>query len=1358
MGLNLKKLLEGAKAQINTRDGGKTFSTVMRNAQPGTTPPPGQARPSGIAQTVNRAAGAVLRSASPVSGVGNALSVGLPKLSTQLPKLYNTVKDTSLGQAASNPVTRFVDRNVISPAVKTQSNVGNIAQGRNPYSGSMRQQGGQALQDAVNVAGVLPIGKAAGLAARGLPAIKQGLTQGAKIGAGFGAAQGLSTSLQNEQNLPRSLKTIGMGTALGAGIGAGAGVAAPVIGAAARQVKPVMQQGAQLARQVDERLFTPEKTVAQGGYLRLPGNEEVNMPLYHGSNTENIKDFDLSNASRLPGRNLLGKGVYATDNVQRAEKYGRNVYRVDVPAKAKLVDLEAQGQWADKERILGLRNELAKLGVPARLKNDGTLDTQLGRIDGANPDSIYRAITNSRRFKADGKLEQALDNLGINGLESGDARVLFNANSAKPSPYISPQPTTKLDDAAEARVFASNPMNQKSDFTGAPPLPVIKTKRVPLRDKAFRSTRSIIERQGESGKQLAGMLRDSRDTQELYLGQLEKQLPTVTKLARKGRNALVNKDFENFVEATQGLAKPKNPMIMQAVKEWQGTHPGIRDRAVAAGLEVGDLGPEYYPHFIDYDRVFKDKNTYNQAINHLVESGQAPSQEEAIKLLNYAKDTSRNRQFGNLEASRLVDLPFYDKTPNSLISYLGGSAKRIANTETFGAKDEKALRLITKAGQQGYDTEATKNAYDVAVGAKQYNPTTDKILKNVRRYNTTTRLGLGALTNISQNVNTGIVTGHLRTAGAMLKQLSPKNREFVQNTAVVADAVLNDIRTQSGYESFSSKVLGKAINKITAPGFGAVEKFNRSVSAVAGRDYANSLASRGKVDVLRKLGVKGEIGRKLTEEQQIQAARRIVEKTQFKVDPQDLPGWADSPWGKLVSQFRTFSYNQGKFISNEVLKPAAKGNVLPLSRLLAAIPLGYASYEGRRLIAGRPEEENPTKRVLAAFQAVGGAGLPFDIYNSINPIGSKYLPSDRRTTMALGAIGGPTAGLFAQAVGAVSETSQRKNLPEDEERLEGKVAIKGKEDYTDLTPISRFGLQQIPIVGTPIKNRLLPFKKESEADAGKTPGPEGSALAAAQNIEKESKQRAKDLKASLSEEDYALSKLSKDEQQDLIDQGTVSGEKIDGLNNYVKGKRNELGFDDSEGSRLSSNLPKDFDKSLKDTLRKYEKMKTTEREDYLYANPGAEFELENAKYQKDLANGSLKSPAEKIKRQNAITKIQAGKDTPKEIRELYGLAKDDVEQLITSDKNGSDIAKKLLAYDDALVKSKVASKHKFRDKYGNERFSTAKAKGGSGGKKGKGGKGLKKLPGSPFAQATSNTNASLQALVRNAKVTRSKKK
>jgi hypothetical protein len=831
-------------------------------------------------------------------------------------------------------------------------------------------------------------------------------------------------------------------------------------------------------------------------------------------------------------------------------------------------------------------------------------------------------------------------------------------------------------------------------------LPEFNTKRVGNLDRVFRSTRSVIERQGAHGKQLAGMLQGARDTEEIYQAQIAKQIPTV--------RSLKGKAFENFVEATQGLAKPINTKVVQAIKEWQAVHPSIRNRAVAAGLDVGDLGPNYYPHFIDYEKVFKDKNTYNEAINHLVQTGQAASQEDAIKLLGFARETSRNRSFGNLEASRQIDLPFYDKTPNSLNSYIGGSTKRIANTETFGKGDENALKLIAQAGQQGYDTEAMKNAFDVAVGAKKYGAAATKVSNTLRGYQSTTRLGLGALTNVTQNVNTGIVTGHLRTMGAMLKQFSPKTRSFVEDTGTISDSVLNDLKAQAGF-------VGKGLSHITAPGFANVERFNRSVSATAGRDYALRLAQKGDTATLRKLGVTGDIkGNTLTHEQQVQAARKVVEKTQFKVDPQDLPGWADSPGGKLVSQFRTFSYSQGKFFSNEILKPAAKGNLLPLGRLLAALPVGYAMYDLKQHIAGRPLDPSKKRQGIEAFGNVGGAGLAVDIFRGLVPLNGGTLTPDRFTSMAAGTLGGPTVGGVVDLAGGAVQAVQKKNLPQDPADLNGKAAIVSGNGYYDPTTLARFGLRQIPVVGTAIQNRVLPYapkttlsknqqeqlrdlpkdqqaafvKNIQDQKASASQGRKDKAFAAYQESKGKStglnpvdqlafdkKKQGQSLKNSLSPEDYKLSKLSKTDRQKLVDSGAIPQAKFDGLDSYVNNEKKKLGM---TVAGPSSPTPA---QKYKTALDKFNK------------------------------NQSTMTDVQKYAAQSSLNKMKVQAPYSSDVISLYDMSKPKLYDFLTSNSNGKKLYDQLKAYDQAQLDAGLIKTSKF--KYGLESASSSKGSKGS---------------------------------------------
>ena len=134
----------------------------------------------------------------------------------------------------TNPVGRGVNSFLVNPLKQTGGNVGQILGGDNPYKGSVGQQAGQALEDALTLGSAVPIGRAAQATAR----IPQLIKSGAKVGAGFGGAQGLSQSLQDKANLPQTLKQTAAGAGIGSLAGGVLGGALPAVGAGVRKLKP----------------------------------------------------------------------------------------------------------------------------------------------------------------------------------------------------------------------------------------------------------------------------------------------------------------------------------------------------------------------------------------------------------------------------------------------------------------------------------------------------------------------------------------------------------------------------------------------------------------------------------------------------------------------------------------------------------------------------------------------------------------------------------------------------------------------------------------------------------------------------------------------------------------------------------------------------------------------------------------------------------------------------------------------------------------------------------------------------------------------------------------------------------------
>jgi hypothetical protein len=583
----------------------------------------------------------------------------------------------------------------------------------------------------------------------------------------------------------------------------------------------------------------------------------------------------------------------------------------------------------------------------------------------------------------------------------------------------------------------------------------------------WNRARNVIEAQGPAGQELGQALHAWRETAEQSVGEWVSQMPTVRKLSKA--------EFDNFVDVAEGKGTALNARVTQAVKEWDGVRKDVYQRAVDAGLDIGQVA-DYFPHTYE-PGTFTGKG-WASAIRHLVDSGQAKTELEAAQILRQVT-SRRNRPYGNLEMERLADLPGYRRTKEALFGYLDSAANRISQVETFGQGDENALELINKIADQGYDADAAKALFDIAVNAAKYGTYQTKISGALRGFNTVTKLGLGALTNIGQNVNTATVVGVRRTLAHIPEALfSTAAKEDALRAGVTVDGVINAMREGTG-------VVGGVLGKVTAPGFNQVEKFNRTLAYQAGVDFAEDLAQRAAKGSdwakksLGKLGLDAnDVAARgaLTDAERQTAGRAIVERTQFKVDPQDLPGWASSPFGRVVAQFRSFSYNQSAFLGREIIKPALEGDVAPLARFLVAGGLaGMSLKEVRNAITGRESEQDPTKRVIGYYQQVGGLGLASDVVTGLLPQNAQKLDRDRAVSMALGTLGGPTIGDIAEGYGSLAMLAAKR----------------------DPVPLGRWALRHIPVAGPTVQNYVLPYGNPDEekglpAFKGSTTGFKGS--------------------------------------------------------------------------------------------------------------------------------------------------------------------------------------------------------------------------------------------------------------------------
>lgn len=529
-------------------------------------------------------------------------------------------------------------------------------------------------------------------------------------------------------------------------------------------------------------------------------------------------------------------------------------------------------------------------------------------------------------------------------------------------------------------------------------------------DRAWRSVAGVLEKNGTGGKAINRGIQNARDFSE------KRTANVVADLEDAGLKKVSKADFETIVdhiEAGKVNNLPTNlqPLANQIVKSLKQVH----DLATTEGkMNIGDRGATYFPHW------FKD------------------SDKNMVGLVQ----RNFNQRFSNLERKREVEGGGYEKSQESLVRYIQSAIDRIGRSKEFGQTDDKLMAMLEVANREGYDVNQLARYAKVGLGDVDNDTAGHRASDIIRQINAITSLQKSAVANIGQTVNTATVAGLRNTAKGFIKYVSDKEaRDWARRTGVYGDHILGNIQKQYagiGGAEYGTGFINAVKRHVLVPGMQAVEQFNRANGVLAGREYGKYLlkqAAKGNRTAIRQLdeffpGVKP--GQKVTQEQLTNAARELVKRTQFKVDPVDLPKWTAGPVGKVIFQFRSFGYKQTQFLARQVIGEALHGNFKPMARFLAlGVPVGYGISEARNFISGKDvgtaesddgtqRQKTPQERAIEGFSQVGGGGLlQSEGQNIMNNI-QYNKPEDRPKEVGIGLLG-PTATNINRAAEAAGD-------------------------------------------------------------------------------------------------------------------------------------------------------------------------------------------------------------------------------------------------------------------------------------------------------------------------------------------------
>lgn len=562
-----------------------------------------------------------------------------------------------------------------------------------------------------------------------------------------------------------------------------------------------------------------------------------------------------------------------------------------------------------------------------------------------------------------------------------------------------------------------------------------------LYDNTIRSGQSSFRRMGKWGNVLADKI------EELMYLRDRKSGPIVNDL-NKLFNKMSKEELNNFVDAAQG-EKAMSPLVSEAVKVWDKYRSDVAVRAQQKQLTIrmadGSNKPwqpreDYFPRYIDFREVMNNRDYLENAIAHIrdVEAKKMAGQSktthpewtdnqayndayknftnmDAYKKLQAMAKNSRHRLSGSLEHAREYNFTSYERDPRIVTSkYILDSERRLAEVDIFGKNDEVAQDIFNKIDADSYKGKGESDAVNaegifkrIVGDISEKEMVLREKLQPLTTFQVLTKMTLSPISNAFQTTNSITRLGFKNFAKEFVKFF--KDKEASRDWGMDSGSVM----TQTIAEYMDVNNLGYWYLKKL--GFSQIEMFNRILTANMAKSYALDMFARLKknpydakalkefkrlkVDdtVLKESIANGELNMAALKE----VSQRLTAETQFRGTAYDLnPNWT-TPVGRVLTQFKSFAYNQSRFVYENVLKEARRGNFAPLIRIAVAGGIsGEILKDLKDLIRNKPQRELPTDTKELLFRAaenvtvLGMGGLYVDMLQSANSKGGQIALAD----------------------------------------------------------------------------------------------------------------------------------------------------------------------------------------------------------------------------------------------------------------------------------------------------------------------------------------------------------------------------
>ena len=206
--------------------------------------------------------------------------------------------------------------------------------------------------------------------------------------------------------------------------------------------------------------------------------------------------------------------------------------------------------------------------------------------------------------------------------------------------------------------------------------------------------------------------------------------------------------------------------------------------------------------------------------------------------------------------------------------------------------------------------------------------------------------------------------------------------------------------------------------------------------------------------VLREMRENGELSERTVNRMAFYGTK----KTQFLNRTEDLPYFWQTPFGKIMTQFKSFIYQQFFFLKS-VFKnsPSHRDTATRLMTYLASgLVAGEMAAFLPAVVSGKRREKNPILRPIDSLMLAGGLGIPYDMIRT----------ASQGRLSAAEFVMGPSLGAMTRMFGDYGGAF-RKSL---------RAFSEGKDpDWSEIAgqPI-RTTMRFVPLIGDPAGRAMFP--------------------------------------------------------------------------------------------------------------------------------------------------------------------------------------------------------------------------------------------------------------------------------------------